>query len=104
MNKSPKDELEIRADEVGKSLRNTYSSKLVGCKEIKLRDSGIRIVFRVTNEIVDILRIVYVLTIEHRSDDYVFKIAAKRLGPLKTVQKTELFKVLQKATKWKRKK
>lgn len=65
-------ELEIRADEVGKALTNRQSTKLHGCKEVKLREAGIRIVFRVTNEIVEVLRIVYVLTIEKRADDIVF--------------------------------
>lgn len=58
-------EFEIRADEVGKALTNRQSTKLHGCKEIKLRDAGIRIVFRVTDETVEVLRIVYVLTIEN---------------------------------------
>lgn len=53
------DELEIRADEIGKYLNNHSDTKLAGCKEIKLKDAGVRIVFRITNERVDILRIVY---------------------------------------------
>ena len=44
------DELTDRADEVGKHLGNKRNQKLAGCKEIKLRDAGIRIIFRVTNE------------------------------------------------------
>lgn len=71
------DELEIRADEIGKPLGNKRDIKLVGCKEIKLRDAGIRIIFRITNEVVEILRVVYVITIEQRSNDYVFKIPQK---------------------------
>lgn len=77
------DELEIRADEIGKDLTNKHSTKLHGCKEIKLKKAGIRIVFRVTNEIVDILRIIYILTIEKREDDIVFRIADKRLQRFK---------------------
>ncbi|WP_150265198.1 hypothetical protein [Paenibacillus tepidiphilus] len=73
------DELIFRADEVGKTLSNYSETKLAGCKEIKLRDAGIRIVFRVTNEIVDILQIVYVLTIERRTRDMAFKTAHGRL-------------------------
>lgn len=82
------DELELRADEVGKDLRNTQSTKLAGCKEIKLRDAGIRIIFRVTNEKVDVLRIVYVLTIEQRSKDLVFKLAQNRFERLKVIPTT----------------
>lgn len=47
------DELVYRADEVGKKLNNHSHTKLAGCKEIKLRDAGIRIIFRVTNENVE---------------------------------------------------
>ncbi|NSJ93086.1 hypothetical protein G7A79_28975, partial [Coprococcus sp. MSK.21.13] len=44
------DELELRADETGKILRNNKSTKLAGCKEKKLKDAGIRIIFKITNE------------------------------------------------------
>ena len=74
--------LEKRADEIGKPLRNQKNSKLAGCKEIKLRDAGIRIVFRVANQVVHVLRVVYILAIEQRSDDFVFKLASKRLSEL----------------------
>lgn len=43
------DELEFRADEVGKPLGNKRDMKLAGCKEIKLRDAGVRIIFRITD-------------------------------------------------------
>lgn len=58
--------------------------KLAGCKEIKLNDAGIRIIFRVTNEIVEVLRVVYILAAEKRSRDFVFKIASARLKDLKS--------------------
>lgn len=54
------DELMYRADEIGKNLSIFQNTKLAGCKEIKLRDAGIRIVYRITNEVVDVLQIVYV--------------------------------------------
>ncbi|MDD4627573.1 MAG: hypothetical protein PHP87_10935, partial [Syntrophomonas sp.] len=73
---------EKRADEIGKPLRNQSNSKLAGCREIKLRDVGIRIVFRVTNQVVHVLRVVYILAIEQRSDDFVFQLATKRLSEL----------------------
>ncbi len=76
------DRLEKRADEIGKPLRNQKDSKLVGCKEVKLRNAGIRIIFRVTNQVVHVLRVVYILAIERRSDDFVFKLASKRLNVL----------------------
>lgn len=93
------DELEYRADEVGKVLENKRNMKLHGCKEIKLRGPGIRIVFRITNEVVEVLRVVYILVIERRSNDFVFKIASKRF---KRVQHTnELPKILGNSVKWK---
>jgi mRNA interferase RelE/StbE len=70
-------ELVYRADEVGKNLGNHSNTKLAGCKEIKLRDVGIRIVFRVTDTIVEVLRVVYILAIEQRSRDLAFKLQIK---------------------------
>jgi len=72
------EELIRRADEVGKPLGNKQSLKLAGCREIKFRDSGIRIIFRITDEKVDILRIVFVLAVSKREEFHVFKLAAKR--------------------------
>jgi mRNA interferase RelE/StbE len=91
-------DLETRADEVGKVLTNRHSTKLHGCREIKLRDAGIRIVFRVTNETVDVLRIVYVLTIEKRADDVAFQVADKRLRRFKV--RSNLQTHLAQSRKW----
>ena len=68
------DDLEFRADEVGKPLKGN----LYGCKEKKLRSEGIRIIFKIVGDKVNILRIVYILTIEKRDRGNVFKIANKR--------------------------
>ena len=92
------DELEYRADEVGKVLENKRNMRLHGCKEIKLRGSGIRIVFRITNEVVEILKVVYILVIERRSNDFVFKIASKRFKRVQHMN--ELPKILGSAMKW----
>ena len=73
------DELKDRADEVGKPLGNKRNQRLAGCKEIKFRDAGIRIIFRISNEKVDVLCIVYVLAISRRDKDQVFGAAASRL-------------------------
>lgn len=89
------EELEYRADVIGKLLRNTQNAKLAGCREIKLRDAGIRIIYQITDQKVNILRIVYILTIEKRADDYVFNLADKRLASIKDLSpeaKTKLFK------------
>lgn len=94
------DELEYRADEVGKPLGNKSSTKLAGCKEIKLREIGVRIVFRITSEKVEVLRIVYVLAIEERSKDFVFKVAHERFKKLKGLTKERLAKLLKRSKKW----
>lgn len=72
------DRLEERADEIGTLLNNYQNTKLAGCKEIKLRDAGVRIIFKITNHIVNILQVVYILTIEQRDKDQVFRIANER--------------------------
>ncbi|WP_048349071.1 type II toxin-antitoxin system RelE family toxin [Clostridium botulinum] len=96
------DELKLRADETVKILRNNKSTKLSGCKEKKLRDAGIRIIFKVTNERVDILRIEYIITIEKRSDDLVFKIAHNRNENLKVLSKDKLVESFRISKVWKR--
>lgn len=98
------DELELRADEVGKPLENNNSTKLAGCREIKLRDAGIRIVYRITNEIVEVLRIVYILTIEKRSRDSVIKIADKRNRSFRQLKNSARDKYLINTPKWSDKK
>lgn len=97
------DELVCRADEIGKSLRNNSNTKLAGCKEIKLRAAGIRIVFRLTNEIVDVLYIVHVLTIERLTSYKVRKIADSRLRTYKAIPIEQLKKNLASSKQWKNK-
>ena len=98
------DELELRADETEKILENNNSTKLAGCREIKLRDAGLRIIYRVTNKTVEVLRIVYILTIEKRSKDFVFKIADKRNKEFKQLKDKDLSKYLKDTPKWEEKK
>lgn len=94
------DELVQRADEVGKTLRNNSDTKLAGCREIKLRESGIRIVYRVTNQVVDVLRIVHVLTIERRTSDMAFKVAHTRMKMIRKLTKDESRKLYSKQKRW----
>jgi len=98
------DELEICADEIGKPLSNNNYSKLTGCKEIKLRGFNLRIVFRITNKVVEVLRIVYILAIEERSDDIVFKRVHQRNRELGNLTEDMMKKKLMNSTKWKNKK
>ncbi len=90
--------LEERADEVGTPLKNKYATKLHGCKEIKLRDAGLRIVFRVTDHTVEVLRVVYILTIERRDLDLVFRVADKRLRHFKS--RGDLHEFLSRSPRW----
>ncbi|WP_123043006.1 type II toxin-antitoxin system RelE family toxin [Cohnella candidum] len=94
------DELVQRADEVGKALRNNNETKLAGCREIKLRDAGIRIVYRVTDQVVDVLRIVHILTIERRTSDMAFKIAHSRMKIFRKLTKEEARKLHAKQKRW----
>jgi mRNA interferase RelE/StbE len=80
------DDLEFRADEVGKPLKGN----LYGCKEKKLRNEGIRIIFKIVDDKVNILRIVYILAIEKRDRGNVFKIANKRNGNTRKFNKNNL--------------
>ena len=77
------DKLEERADKIGTPLHNLQDTKLAGCKEIKLRDAGIRIVFKIVDQTVNILQVVYILTIESRSNDKEFKTAHDRYKSFK---------------------
>jgi mRNA interferase RelE/StbE len=70
------EDLEERADEIGKLL----SGNLAGCREIKLRSAGIRIIYKITAEKVDILTIVDIITIFKREPEEVFNVAVQRIG------------------------
>jgi mRNA interferase RelE/StbE len=61
--------LEQRADEVGKPLGNKYQIDLTGSKEKKLRGPGVRIVYTITKEFVEVLQIVVVLIVAYKKDD-----------------------------------
>ena len=64
-----------RADEIGKPLMGP----LTQCKELKFRNAGLRIVFRIVGETVEVLDIVQVVAIGRRDKDKVFRTAEKRL-------------------------
>lgn len=73
--------LEKRADEVGKPLGKKFQINLTGSKEKKLRSSGIRIIYTITNDYVDILRIVVILTVAYKKNEIdVYKTAEHRAG------------------------
>lgn len=64
--------LETRANEIGKPL----DGELRGCKELKYRKDGIRVIFRLVG---DVIEIVEIIAIGNRSEGEVFKSAEKRL-------------------------
>jgi mRNA interferase RelE/StbE len=89
--------LKENADTIGKELSNYNNTKLVGCRELKLIDTGIRIVYQITGKKVDILEIVLILAIEKRKDFRVFKIADKRLNELKALPVKEINEAIKKS-------
>lgn len=62
-----------RADEIGKPL----GGPLAGCKELKFRSAGIRVIFRLVGDAVEIVEIV---AIGARAGGKVFDDAVKRIG------------------------
>lgn len=87
------DELSYRADEVGKELSHSSNPKLEGCKEINLNEAGIRIVFRIANDIVEILRVLPVSKIMTADDPNL-----KALNHFQGNHRTEFIQAIQ---KWK---
>lgn len=65
--------LEERADELGEELFDKKETKLLGCRKIKFRKHGIRIVYRIIKGKVEIVQ---VIAIGIRGDDEVYKIQA----------------------------
>lgn len=89
--------LRKNADTIGKELANYHDTNLAGCREIKLLEAGIRIVYQITGRKVDVLEIVLILAIEKRKDFQVFKIADKRLNELKTLPEKDVLETVKNA-------
>lgn len=68
--------MEERADELGEELTNRYGVNLIGCRKIKFRKAGIRIVYRVVGDKAEIAEII---VIGKRQNDEVYHEAFKRL-------------------------
>lgn len=71
--------MQERADELGEELTKK-SANLVGCRKLKFRKQGIRIVYRIVG---DKAEIVEIITIGKREDNEVYKIASGRLKEIK---------------------
>ncbi|MBC2888598.1 type II toxin-antitoxin system RelE family toxin [Gordonibacter massiliensis (ex Traore et al. 2017)] len=67
--------LRVRADEIGKPLGGSLAS----CKELKYRNAGIRVVFRIVDDVVEILEVVEIVAIGRRDKGEVFSKAERRL-------------------------
>jgi mRNA interferase RelE/StbE len=88
--------LKENADTMGKELGNYNNTKLAGCRELKLLDAGIRIVYQITGEKVNVLAIVLVLAIEKRKDFQAFKIADQRLSELRALPVKDVRETVEK--------
>jgi mRNA interferase RelE/StbE len=89
--------LKENADILGKELGNYHNVKLAGCRELKLREAGIRIVYQITDLKVEVLEIVLIVAIEKRHDFRVFKIADRRLNQWKALPAKEVQATITKA-------
>lgn len=64
-----------RADEIGKPL----SGPLSGCRELKFRADGIRVIYRIVNGHVEVVQ---VIAIGARDKGRVFEIAVRRIAQI----------------------
>ena len=71
--------LKYRADEIGEECHNTHYANLSGCRRIKFREAGIRIIYRITDQRVDVLQIIHIVTIGRKADNEAYQTAASRL-------------------------
>lgn len=72
--------IRFRADEFGDELTKKSDSNLIGCRKIKFKKVGIRIVYRIVGDQAEIAEII---SIGKRGNNEVYKNAAKRLGNTK---------------------
>lgn len=72
--------MEERADELGEDLTSKHGLNLIGCRKIKFRKAGIRIVYRIVGDKAEIAEIIIV---GKREDNEVYEEAYKRLQGLK---------------------
>src|SRR5689334_13224567 len=72
--------MEDRADELGEDLTSKHGVNLIGCRKIKFRKAGIRLVYRIVGDKAEIAEIIIV---GKREDNEVYQEAYKRLQELK---------------------
>ena len=66
-----------RADEIGEPLGHKHGFNLTGCRKVKLKKAGIRIVYQIIGEK---LEIVEIIAIGDRSEFEVYEDAYRRLN------------------------
>lgn len=71
--------MEERADELGEDLTSKHGLNLIGCRKIKFRKAGIRLVYRIVGDKAEIAEIIIV---GKREDNEVYQAAYKRLQEL----------------------
>lgn len=67
--------LQERADEIGTPLHGN----LAGCRKLKYRKDGWRIVYRVTNDMVELIEVAEIIATGKRERSKVYDTAEKRL-------------------------
>lgn len=72
--------MEERADELGEDLTSKNGVNLIGCRKIKFRKAGIRIVYRIVGDKAEIAEIIIV---GKREINEVYQEAFKRLQEVK---------------------
>jgi mRNA interferase RelE/StbE len=63
--------LEVRADQLGEELIARRDAKLLGCRKLKFRKHGIRIIFRIVKDKVEIVQ---VIVIGKREDNEAYRL------------------------------
>lgn len=72
--------MEERADELGEDLTSKNGVNLIGCRKIKFRKAGIRIVYRIVGDKAEIAEIIIV---GKRENNEVYQETFKRLQEVK---------------------
>lgn len=75
--------MEERADEIGDDLTSKHGLNLIGCRKVKFRNAGIRMVYRIVGAQAEIAEIIVV---GKREDNEVYQEAYKRLQEIKRLE------------------
>jgi len=84
--KAAVERLKVRGGEIGEPLHKSPTDDLRGCKKLKNKSLGLRIVFRVISS--GECQIIEIIVIGKRSDSEVYHMAGKRLQAIQDKFKT----------------